>query len=451
MYEDIKAQVAEVLKYSQDLDSVNIDKHMAAWERNKKRFIDAFGGNLIVEYPQKVRFYMDEKTKQRKVNELITTIAENYNNMPLAHFIEDNIKTFYENKVSCEAKKCPKGAKLVKSFKHFEDNPELLEHFQSLASQIIQEDKIEGTLCMSVHPLDFLSSSENTHKWRSCHALDGEYRCGNLSYMMDPSTIICYVRSEDNVRLSRFPETVKWNSKKWRVLMYVSDNANLVFAGRQYPFSTAAGLDTLKNFMMPYINDEDPFGFSPWISHMIEKFELSDGNMVELNEAHIAIRGRLRPITDYVVDAENARHYNDLLYSSIYTNPLYTVRDNCEWMPPLADRIYIGHPVPCITCGQEPVLQNDTMECNNCYQEHYDDSNTDYCSECGRIIFLDNEDYLYLGTGECVCAECAEDTFVCGYCGNAFMNRDLRYDNEVNKAFCYECYHEHVEKEECEE
>ena len=28
---------------------------------------------------------------------------------------------------------------------------------------------------------DYLSLSENAFNWRSCHALDGEYRAGNLS------------------------------------------------------------------------------------------------------------------------------------------------------------------------------------------------------------------------------------------------------------------------------
>ena len=73
-----------------------------------------------------------------------------------------------------------------------------------------------------MHPLDYLSLSENTYNWRSCHSLDGEYRAGNLSYMMDKSTVICYLKSNDDVILSNFGPEVKWNSKKWRVLLYFS-------------------------------------------------------------------------------------------------------------------------------------------------------------------------------------------------------------------------------------
>ena len=42
---------------------------------------------------------------------------------------------------------------------------------------------MEGYLYLSIHPLDYLSISETNHGWRSCHALDGEYRNGNLSYL----------------------------------------------------------------------------------------------------------------------------------------------------------------------------------------------------------------------------------------------------------------------------
>ena len=84
---------------------------------------------------------------------------------------------------------------------------------------ILQEDKIEGTLCFSVHPLDFLSSSENTYNWRSCHSLDGEFCAGNLSYMADSATMICYLKSDKEEILPRFPEDIPWNNKKWRVFL----------------------------------------------------------------------------------------------------------------------------------------------------------------------------------------------------------------------------------------
>ena len=134
----------------------------------------------------------------------------------------------------------PEGAKIIKSFKHFEGNKRKLEEMQTAASRVIQADKIEGYIYFSVHPLDFLSLSENAHNWRSCHALDGEYRSGNLNYMVDSSTIVCYVKSKEDTILPRFPEDVPWNNKKWRVLLFLSDDGYSMMAGRQYPFFNRA-------------------------------------------------------------------------------------------------------------------------------------------------------------------------------------------------------------------
>ena len=51
--------------------------------------------------------------------------------------------------------------------------------------------------------------------------------------MIDNSTFIVYLRSEkiDNI-LPTFPNTVQWNSKKWLMLMFLSDDYQMMFAGR---------------------------------------------------------------------------------------------------------------------------------------------------------------------------------------------------------------------------
>ena len=160
------------------------------------KFIDLFGG-LIYEWPVPVEFTLDDTQKRSRVMEFVGVVSDSFNNPELADFIEANLDSFYENKVSTNDK-MPKGMKLLKAFKYFEKNQTALRNIQDMASQIIQEDKIKGTLCFSVHPLDYLSSSENTYNWRSCHSLDGEYRAGNLSYMVDNSTFLIYLKGADD-------------------------------------------------------------------------------------------------------------------------------------------------------------------------------------------------------------------------------------------------------------
>lgn len=198
MYEDIKEQFREVIRHSQHIDNPKIDYLFREWEANKSHFIELFGGP-IYEWTEPVEFTLDDTQKKNRAMEFANIVADSFNNSELADFIDNNIDTFFENKVSNnQYQNIPKGMKLLKAFKYFENNKCVLRNIQDMASQIIQEDKIKGTLCFSVHPLDFLSSSENTYNWRSCHSLDGEFRAGNLSYMVDNVTFMVYLKGVDN-------------------------------------------------------------------------------------------------------------------------------------------------------------------------------------------------------------------------------------------------------------
>jgi hypothetical protein len=106
-----------------------------------------------------------------RVNEFIESVSMTWRNNELACFIDENKDGFFSNVVvesftAPGGGKIPKGMKLVKAFKYFEDDRITLEEIQNRASMIIQEDKVEGHLCFSVHPLHFLSTSENTYNWR---------------------------------------------------------------------------------------------------------------------------------------------------------------------------------------------------------------------------------------------------------------------------------------------
>ena len=112
------------------------------------------------------------------------------------------------------------GMKLLRAFKFFISDPDVLRDLQDKASMILQETKLSGYFYVSIHPLDYLSQSETTYNWRSCHALDGEYRAGTLSYMQDNVSLVCYIASDEKKQLPRFPAEVPWYSKKWRMMLH---------------------------------------------------------------------------------------------------------------------------------------------------------------------------------------------------------------------------------------
>ena len=457
MYEEIKEKFKQVIEYSQGIQDPIINPLFEKWEKNKKRFIERFGG-LIYEWPEQIEFVLDENQKRTKALDFSSTVANTFSNPDLANFIDKNIDTFYENKVSQDFNEnIPKGMKLLKAFKYFEKDEIKLRSIQDLASQIIQENKIKGILCFSVHPLDFLSSSENTYNWRSCHALDGDFRAGNLSYMIDDCTFMVYLKGEDNVQLNNFGP-VRWNSKKWRMLIHSDPKDRLMFAGRQYPFSSKNGIDTLLNIYNNLIVKESynkgkifKDKFCPWSNCYVTSYQDDEQQVQDLTEMYFICGRKLYPLYEFVKQGMYSLNYNDVLNSSCYTRPYYTFLVNsfgCSvYIEDSIIRVGEGA-IPCLNCEENTMDLPDAMYCDNCaYNCNFFLKNEyEICDCCGNRIYTNTHESFEVNNNgyiDTVCAECFNKyAFQCDNCKENFYNEKAKYFREgENKLFyCEECY-----------
>lgn len=457
MYEDIKEQFKSVIRYSQNIPDPQVDYLFKEWEYQKERFIKRFGG-LIYEWPTPIEFTLDDTQKKQRAMEFASTVSDTFNNPVLAEFIDENLDTFFENKVSKTFGEIPEGMKLLKAFKFFEPNKAALRNIQDMASQIIQENKIKGTLCFSVHPLDFLSSSENTYNWRSCHALDGEYRAGNLSYMIDNATFMVYLKGADNQHLYGFGG-VQWNSKKWRMLIHCNETDDIMFAGRQYPFSSKSGIDTVLNIynnliISDYKNPWGPVKFGGWRADYIDSYVPYDAENMddvrELSGKYLVYANQLVEINRIVHDSPNTLNYNDILRSTCYRYPYYAIFNpygyhSVDYIT--THPVIIGAEVPCLHCGKELINNPETMRCDDCELEFGTEENDVYgsCDCCGARIYVD--DSICVGDdGDLICDACYQtQCFVCDNCGEVHYNTNRHFvnlgKNENDEAwYCDACY-----------
>ena len=463
--ENVKEQFKRVIEFSQDMDTnAQVDQLFARWMEAKAKFVKRFGG-LIYEWPEPVEFTLDPVEKQKKVRQLVSCIADSYHNNELANFIDANADTFFDNVISDTSVKeeIPKGMKLIKAFKYFEKDKAILSHMQDLASQYIQENKIKGILCFSVHPLDFLSSSENTYNWRSCHALDGEYRGGNLSYMVDETTFMVYLKGEKgNVRLPRFPHDVPWNDKKWRMLIHAAKDDSLMFASRQYPFASKPGIDMVlnvyNNLLVKEGNPQHPWRgpnrYNNWSQYYIDRYTRHDNHFDEvekLGTRYLIINSFLADINQVMTEGSGALNYNDVLCSTCYDFPYYAI--SSEWWGHISklvsNPIVVGGAVKCVQCGCDYVHNPETMKCDDCHCDDCDyDDNYVYCSCCDSRTWY--EDIYYVGNSEePVCEYCfADECFICDNCGLSYFNEDKSVvSNEDGAEFlCKHCYEKRFEK-----
>ena len=433
----------------------------ARWEKAKSKFIQRFGG-LIFEWPTVMEFHLEPKVKQHRVMEFAEIINYTYHNSDLANFIDENLDSFFDNKVSnTVGRQIPEGMKLIKAFKFFEEDKKVLRDLQDKASQLIQENKITGKLCFSVHPLDFLSSSENTYNWRSCHALDGEYRSGNLSYMLDTTTFLVYIKGADDVTLPAFGPEVKWNSKKWRMLIHAQEDDQIMFAGRQYPFQSYDGLTQVLNvYNNLYQMDkglESPFApchhkYHSWRADYVNGYVPydvpADAEPIPLDDKYLIYGNSLVALNDVVKAGPGAMNYNDILFSTCYEFPYYAILNPWGYhcVRSLQEHpIIVGAGAYCLHCGEYEITNAETMRCNECEMDYGYEENDIYgsCACCGRRIYLD--DAPYVGRyDEPVCDDCfRERCFVCDNCGEAYFSSDanyIKYNDGTDGYLCPHCY-----------
>lgn len=465
-FDKIKEEVKEVIRFSQGFSTEpKVDELMYQWAEAKKSFIDIMGGNLIYELPEEVTFEMSEQDKIHSVDEFIREVEWKYRYSRYIDYLLDFLtsikKDFFKNEVSQDFSfpndiKIPKGMKINRALKFFFPNDkESLTDIQNEVSRILQKDKVKGILCISVHPLDFLSSSENTYNWRSCHALDGEFRSGNLSYMVDSSTVICYLRSKNlEQHLPNFPFKVPWNSKKWRMLLHFSEDWEMMFAGRQYPFSSEQGMDIVKDKLLKSAGFPD--SWTKWDNTKITNFTYSTGEKIELNGEYLEIGHKLKEIKDLVKVGPGSQNFNDILSSSFY-DPYYSFRLHkrnmywdiedyyCKSTSYTGTTFTIGGAVRCLCCGKYDILIPQTMRCISCEEEYGTEEIDDfvYCEDCGRRVYYDNTIFVYSDyyDGFRVCPECAEEYDRCDECGS-YITPENKVIDKDGRVFCRHCYGE---------
>ena len=139
--------------------------------------------------------------------------------LPLCN--DKTIKVLYETKVMKVLKELA-DAYGIEGFEEFR-----IEH-----SRVFNGAKMKGQLCLSIHPLDYITMSENDNKWQSCmnwHQ-NGCYRRGTVEMMNSPTVVVAYLTSKND--MERFGHT--WNNKKWRQLIVVEED--IISSVKSYPY-----------------------------------------------------------------------------------------------------------------------------------------------------------------------------------------------------------------------
>ena len=408
--EKIKEQFSYVIQYTQNIHATNIKTKelFKQWETNKERFIKIFGG-LTYEFPNEVEFKASYTHKEDLFNSFYEYCAYNFKDKRILNFIVSQKEGIFENRVIEDNPYAVKGSRISKSLKFFTEDKETLIAAQNFLSVIIQCASAKGKLVISVHPLDYLSMSENNHNWTSCHSLDGEKSSGNLNYIADKHTVVCYLKSDKDQLINNFPLEVPWNSKKWRALLYISEDNSLIFKGKEYPYEVVGAAEFIREeFLIKLFNSN----LSEWIkpeADCIYRHNYSFGDCKKI------------PINELIKDNPNTHHFNDCLRSHSYSPILLYDKTKSNF-----STMHIGEEVRCLECEKHLIYFEDQVKCKKCGEG-------DYCEYCGNYdIEIETIDE------EALCVDCYEENaFECYECEDFHLKSNLKRIN--GKYLCSLC------------
>ena len=151
--------------------------------------------------------------------------------------------------------KVMKGAKASKmigkiakaySIPHFEE-------FRLKHSQALNQKTLHGKLCLSIHPLDYMTMSDNDSGWSSCMSWknNGCYRQGTVEMMNSPMVIVAYLAAKEPMKLIEDKDYL-WSNKKWRELFIV--NKNIISEVKAYPYDNHNITDECLNWLRELAN-----------------------------------------------------------------------------------------------------------------------------------------------------------------------------------------------------
>lgn len=276
------------------------------------------------------------------------------------------------------------------------------EDFRIRHSQALNQKKLKGRLTLSIHPLDYMTMSDNECDWSSCMSWkeDGCYRQGTIEIMNSPMVLVAYLESANNPMAIPLSDgkVEYWNSKKWRELFIV--NNNIICEVKSYPYRnkyiTGEVLDWLKEL-------DNKVRSENWANQVIREVEGTEYKDYWSEKYH-AFNTYDNPAgSEYVIEHQiTVKPYTTLMYNDFCT----------------------GH------LGYFPRYVEDRTETKIefCY------SGKSECMICGTA----GEKFTWDSEGDTICLDCSGYTR-CDICDDSIYDGDFyRVDGNILCESCYE-------------
>ena len=434
-YEALTAQDKEyITEYIEKWGGINspiklkapLDYILREWNKSKQTLFNIFSEKLMLE--KEIQVEDGDNKKIREINNYLNstnpgtdfinsvrklfTFNGTYFEDTYATYNLTQAKQLFTNRVAKEFSyrnkdgkivKVPEGAKVMRVLQKIAKEFDLpdFEIFRNHISRIteIRKSKIKFTL--SIHPLDYMTMSDNANGWESCMNWTqgpGSYRAGTIEMMNSPMVVVAYITTKPYYPANT---SIEWTSKSWRELIIV--HPNTICSVKSYPYYNIAFDKALVNWLADLVEEKTEWRYNR---------KKPQENLESCSDIK-AWQDKEDKDNYFLLHFETNEMYNDFGNTDNYGIFSINPPDNKYH----TSTINYSGLMTCMCCGENGYWSDDTetVICEDCEPSIY-------CCCCDERVNINDAIEV---DGEWVCEDCYNDLHRCMCCEDAHFEDDL--------------------------
>lgn len=289
------------------------------------------------------------------------------------------------------------GQKIIKTiqkvlnFYGYDMSNGLFEEFRNKVSNITTSSNIKSNLVLSIHPIDYMTMSDNNCGWSSCMSWknNGMYSDGTIEMMNSNMIIVAYLESDNPFVVNNHIIP----NKSWRTLLYV--HKNILVAGKSYPYHNSELDKKVLEELYKLVNKNLKWDYKYKEQEYKDLYSYLPNEEDQINNLWVS-KKQIVIVTGHAM-------YNDLLEDK---DSVYFCYRN---IPKRGMVLNASGKNTCLICGLQHYGTTSEKICNSC-KENYS------CYSCGNVdsskkhfeisVANDNNYRVYR---ERICEHCIDD------------------------------------------
>ena len=300
----------------------------------------------------------------------------------------------------------------------------LFDDWRNKINDLNLNQDIKADLVLSIHPLDFMTMSDNSCNWTSCMSWKdkGSYSTGTIEMMNSNMVILAYLEHKEPFNIVFNEEEYSIPNKSWRNIIYV--HKNILLSGRAYPYDNKdlviKSLDIARDLVKKNLNWSYQYINQPYR----DDWNIHNNFYLKWNDIKTFNRPKNSNKPKHAIYIYTNTMYNDLI--EYRTDGQFFC---CRNYVPKTIKLCASGPATCMCCGEsiEEPRQIDSYDmigaekiCSDCLQHRK-------CTVCGEVKYSQIR-YSHLGTTNMtICSDKCLEEIIYVPSKEIFYNKTLAF------------------------